>query len=57
MATVTLRVRENEYTSWKQNLSTWGWKVRDPADGAWIQMGPWNTKVRSADNTVWHDTK
>jgi hypothetical protein len=55
MADVTLRVRQTPRQGWIQNFSQYGWKVK--YQGSWIQLGPWNTKVRSADNTTWLNVK
>jgi hypothetical protein len=48
---VTLKVRQTPRHGWVTNFSRYGWKVR--YNGAWLQMTPTNTKVRSADGTSW----
>ncbi len=57
MATVLLKVRETPTSSWVQNFSQNGWKVRSPDNTYWIQMTPANTKLRSADNSTWLNVK
>lgn len=54
---ITMHVRKTPKDVWIRNFSNNGWKVRAPANNAWVQMTPTNTKVRSADNTTWLSTK
>jgi hypothetical protein len=48
---VILKVRQSPLHGWVTKFSAYGWKVR--YNGAWLQMTPANTKVRSADGTAW----
>lgn len=57
MATLELRARDKMTSNWVKNFSSFGWRVRTSDNTGWIYLGPHNTKVRSADNTVWHNTK
>lgn len=57
MATITLQVRKTANSNWIKNFSAYGWKVRSPANNAWVPLGPHNTKIRSADNTTWLNAK
>lgn len=54
---IKLQVRKTANSNWISNFSTYGWKVRSPANNAWVPMGPHNTKIRSADNTTWLNAK
>lgn len=54
---VRLVVRQTPTSPWIINFEKLGWKVRNEANSAWIQMHPGNTKVRSADNTKWLNVK
>lgn len=54
---VRLVVRKSPNDPWIQNFDKKGWKVRNGANSDWIQMHPGNTKVRSADNAQWLNTK
>lgn len=54
---VRLIVRDSPTGQWIQNFDKLGWKLRNDANTAWIQMHPANTKVRSSDNTRWLNVK
>ena len=53
MADIVLRVRQSPNEAWYQVFSQGGWKVRDNANGSWIDMDAVNTKVRNSDNSGW----
>lgn len=53
---VLLRVRKNPNSNWMTNFSLYAWTYID-SSGNRIQMGPHNTKVRSADGTAWLDVQ
>jgi hypothetical protein len=53
---VVLKVRKNPSSAWQTNFSLGAWTVIS-SSGQRIQMGPHNTKVRSADGTQWLDVK